>query len=77
MISGATDGIGLEYAREFARRGHSLILIGRNEDKLNKVKQELARLINPNKIVTILQDLDTADSQVCVSLFTCLNLSHQ
>lgn len=64
MISGATDGIGLEYGREFARRGHSLILIGRSEDKLNKVRQELSRLISPSKIVTVLLDLNTADSEV-------------
>lgn len=63
VISGATDGIGLEYAREFAKRGHSLILIGRNVDKLNKVKQELSRLLNPSKIVTITLDLDQADSE--------------
>lgn len=64
VITGATDGIGLEYAREFARRGHSLILIGRSESKLNKSKQELSRLINPNKIVTVILDFNQADAQV-------------
>lgn len=64
MISGATDGIGLEYAREFARRGHSLVLIGRSEEKLARVRTDLSRLTHPSNIVTILQDLDVADSEV-------------
>lgn len=73
MISGATDGIGLEYAREFARRGHSLILIGRSEDKLNRVKTEISRLTHPSNIVTILLDLDVADSQVRIICFLMRN----
>lgn len=44
LITGATDGIGLEYAREFARRGLSLILVGRSESKLQQVKTELSQL---------------------------------
>ena len=66
VITGATDGIGLEYAREFARRGHSLVLVGRNETKLTRVKQELSRLLNPSKIVTVIADFNTADSDVSV-----------
>lgn len=61
MITGATDGIGLEYAREFAKRGHSLILIGRSETKLQSVKTQLSRLISPNQIVTIVCDFNTDD----------------
>jgi 17beta-estradiol 17-dehydrogenase / very-long-chain 3-oxoacyl-CoA reductase len=65
VITGATDGIGLEYAREFAKRGHSLVLVGRNETKLNKSKQELSRHVNPSKIATVLLDFNQANSQVC------------
>ncbi len=36
LITGATDGIGLETARELAQRGHELVLHGRNEEKVHR-----------------------------------------
>ncbi|KAI1299260.1 Inactive hydroxysteroid dehydrogenase-like protein 1 [Halotydeus destructor] len=63
VITGATDGIGKEYALEFARRGHSLVLVGRSEEKLATTKQELGRILNPTQIVTVVCDLNTADSE--------------
>jgi 17beta-estradiol 17-dehydrogenase / very-long-chain 3-oxoacyl-CoA reductase len=60
VISGATDGIGFEYAREFARRKHSLILLGRNDEKLQKVKNELKNIIQEKNIVTIVCDFEKA-----------------
>lgn len=41
VITGASGGIGLEMAKEFASKGHSLILIARSGDKLQKLKQAL------------------------------------
>jgi short-subunit dehydrogenase len=43
LITGASGGIGLELAHEFARHGHAVILVARNEAKLNEVAAELAR----------------------------------
>lgn len=63
MITGATDGVGLSYAKQFARRGHSLILLGRNQDKLDKVKNELRRLLPDDQIVLICADLSSATSE--------------
>lgn len=70
MISGATDGIGLSYAREFARRGHSLILHGRNQAKLDKVKLELKKLIPEDQIVLVCADLSTATSETYKEIAT-------
>jgi short-subunit dehydrogenase len=41
LITGASDGIGLELAREFAAHGHPVILVARNEARLNEVAAEL------------------------------------
>ena len=41
LITGATSGIGLGCARKFAANGDRLILTGRNEEKLEQIRQEL------------------------------------
>jgi short-subunit dehydrogenase len=43
LITGASGGIGLELAREFAAHGHPVILVARNEARLNEAAAELAR----------------------------------
>ena len=43
LITGASSGIGLELAREFARNGHPLIITATNEAELNEVAAELTR----------------------------------
>ncbi|HAT86559.1 MAG TPA: oxidoreductase [Rhizobiales bacterium] len=42
LITGATDGIGLETARMLAKQGHVLLLHGRNQSKLDIVKEQLS-----------------------------------
>ena len=39
MVTGATDGVGLEMARELAKAGKGVVVVGRNPRKLAKVKQ--------------------------------------
>ena len=41
LLTGATDGIGLETARKLKSLGHTLIVHGRSADKLEKVAAEL------------------------------------
>lgn len=41
VITGASSGIGKEFAKRYAKRGLNLILVARNEDKLNSVKEEI------------------------------------
>lgn len=41
FITGATGGIGLEFARIFAKEKHSLILVARNGERLEQIKRSL------------------------------------
>lgn len=52
LITGATSGIGLATAHVFAANGYDLILTGRREDRLIKVKDEI--LQNASVSITLL-----------------------
>lgn len=41
IVTGATDGIGKAYALALAKKGMSIVLISRTEDKLKSVKSEI------------------------------------
>lgn len=43
LITGATSGIGLACAKKFAKNGDKLILTGRNEQRLEDIKNELTQ----------------------------------
>lgn len=44
MVTGSTDGIGKEYAKELAKRGLNIVLISRSIDKLNKIASEIGKI---------------------------------
>ena len=44
VVTGATSGIGLEFARTLASRGHDLCLVSRDEVRLRNVAEELRAL---------------------------------
>lgn len=41
MITGASEGIGRSFAETFAKKGHDLVLVARNAEKLETLAQEL------------------------------------
>lgn len=53
LVTGSSDGIGLELARELLAQGFNLFLHGRNEAKLKGVKQKLQQS-NPTRLIEII-----------------------
>lgn len=56
LITGASNGIGLELAKVHASKGGDLILVARNKSKLDELKKELEREYKI-KVYTIGKDL--------------------
>ena len=55
LITGASAGIGSEFARVFAAHGYDLVLVARREDRLNALRDELTPI--GADIVVIAKDL--------------------
>ena len=56
LITGASSGIGAELSYIFAEKGHDLILVGRNQEQLDAVKNNVAEKYE-RKVYTISSDL--------------------
>ncbi|MEO9468757.1 SDR family NAD(P)-dependent oxidoreductase [Parasphingorhabdus sp.] len=57
LITGATDGIGLETAKMIAPQGHTLLLHGRNRDKLATAAKSVSAITGAGEIKTFRADL--------------------
>lgn len=65
LITGATDGIGLETARTLVEQGHHVLLHGRNPDKLAAVAESLQGLAGTvEQYVADLSNLDEVAAMV-------------
>lgn len=56
LITGSTDGIGLETAKMLVTQGHHVLLHGRNAEKLAAVQQKLTALTGAGKIESYVAD---------------------
>lgn len=57
LVTGATDGIGKAAADEFARRGASLTIVGRDQAKTARLLQELAESSGNQNLDSLVCDL--------------------
>lgn len=67
LITGASQGIGLEIAKVFAREGYNLILVARDKPKLSQIARELHE--NFKVQVTIIRK-DLSHPNSCQELYT-------
>jgi short-subunit dehydrogenase len=78
LITGASFGIGMEFARIFAREGYNLVLVARTADRLRQLASELEKnrstrslilavdLTEPGAAAYVLDQTTRADIQVDV-----------
>jgi hypothetical protein len=74
LITGASAGIGREFARQLAGRAQSLILVARREQRLNEVRDELAQQ-HPNLRIQV-RETDLADLPQIEELKAWLEREH-
>jgi len=71
VITGASSGIGKAFAISLAKRGYSLILIARREDKLKEV-QHIVEKILPSSAICITLKKDVTKESDCMEIMEYL-----
>jgi short-subunit dehydrogenase len=65
LITGASSGFGEEFARQYAEQGHSLVLVARRLDRLQKIANELRQQFG---IEVVVEQVDLSDVAAIVQL---------
>lgn len=65
LITGASGGLGLAFAKLFASKSYDLIIVARNEGKLNEIKTDIEREY-ASSVEVIACDLGQKDSATAV-----------
>jgi 17beta-estradiol 17-dehydrogenase / very-long-chain 3-oxoacyl-CoA reductase len=64
VITGSTDGIGKEYAKELAKCNINIVLISRNLNKLINTKNEIHKLNSKIEIKIIQADFNNGRNEL-------------
>ena len=71
LITGASAGLGVEFARQLSKRGHRLVLAARRKDRLEELAKELGNaravaidLSKANAAAKLLADVEAAGEHV-------------
>ena len=67
LVTGASDGIGLEFCKILAGRGYNIILVARRKNKLNEIAKSLSEQ-HKNIVCTVLSN-DLSKPQAAQKLF--------
>ncbi|KKY24109.1 putative 3-ketoacyl-reductase [Phaeomoniella chlamydospora] len=63
LITGASDGIGKEYALQIARQGFNLLLVSRTTSKLHALANEITAANSAVRVETVAMDFSKNDPQ--------------
>jgi len=69
LITGASAGLGAEFARQLAARGFDLVLVARREDRLKAIAEEITKT-HGRQVHTFAADLSLASAPDRIADFT-------
>jgi len=72
VVTGSTDGIGKEYAKQLAKRGFNIFLISRNEERLGATANEIRAATNKIEVKSLALDLSAVTESSIATIRSAL-----